>query len=115
MIFVNEGYENYKYMVEAYDNYIILSNDSYVNGSWEDPDTIDVIYQYIKPSTLTIESEMSFTSTRDFTKVDLSTNYWDRGDTCEILTATFIIIFFLLFIINGLTRFVKKGGVFFGS
>lgn len=114
-MFVNEGYENYKYLVEASDNYIILSRDSYVDGTWDNPDTIDVIYQYIKPSILTIESELTYTTSKDFVKIEQSQNYWERGDNCEIILASFTMLFFILFIINALTRLVRKGGIFFGS
>lgn len=114
-MFVNEGYENYKYLVDVSDNYIILSKDSYVDGTWDNPDTTKVIYQYTKPSTLTIESELTYTTSKDFTKIEQNNNYWDRGDACEITLATFSMIWFILFVINALTRFVKKGGVFFGS
>lgn len=114
-MYVNEGYENYKYLVEASDNYIILSNVSYADGSWDAPDTVDVIYQYIKPSILTIESKIRYTTTKEFVKIEQTDNYWNRGDACEITIAGFIMLFFIMFIINGLTRLVRKGGVFFGS
>lgn len=114
-MFVNEGYENYKYLIEISDNYIVLSNEAYANGTWDNPDRIDVIYQYVKPSTLTVESELVYTTEKDFIRIEQSNNYWDRGDACEITIATFSVIWFILFVINALTRFVKKGGVFFGQ
>lgn len=114
-MFVNEGYEDYEYLVEASDNYYILSKDSYADGESGDEDIINVIYQYIKPSTLTIEGKIIYTTSKDFEKIEQSNNYWDRGDCCEITLATFTIIWFVLFVINALTRLVRKGGVFFGS
>lgn len=114
-MFVNEGYENYKYLVKASDNYIILSNDNYASGTWENPDSINIIYQYIKPSILTIEGQMEFTNEETFERVETTSNYWDRGDACELTIAGLGILFFILFIINALTRFVRKGGIFFGQ
>lgn len=115
MIFVNDGYENYKYLVEASDNYVILSNDNYASGSWDNPDKIDVIYQYLKPSILTVETEMSFTREQTFERVEITTEYWQRADCPELTCASLAMLLFILFIINALTRFVKKGGVFFGQ
>lgn len=115
MIFVNEDYTNYKYLVEVSDNYIVLTNSSNVNGEWQNPDTINVIYQFIKPSTLTIEGTRTYTSTQSFNRVEVSDDYWTRGDVPEILSISLMVTFLFVFILNGLTRILKKGGIFFGN
>lgn len=115
MLFVNEEYENYKYLVEANDNYIVLTNRSYVAGAYDNQVEYKVIYQYLKPSILTIEDTRVARTEINFDKIETSQNYWDRADCPELICASFTIIWFLLFIINALTRFVRKGGVFFGQ
>lgn len=111
MIFVNEDYNNYKYLVEASDNYVVLSNSSYVEGDWQNPDTIDVIYQYIKPSTLTIEGTQTYTTTKSFDRVEISNDFWDRGDSPTIFGYAVLVTFLALYIINILTKVVKRGGL----
>ena len=114
-MFVNEDYEDYNYLVSASDNYVILTNRSSVNASWDNPKSIPIIYQYLNPSFVTIEGSRSYTNNTYFNQVETSQSFYSRADCCNILIVQFIIIFFLIFILNGLTRFVKKGGVFFGS
>ena len=115
MIFVNEDYSDFKYLVSASDNYFILTNQPSANGTWQEPETIDVIYQYINPSIYTIESTQSISNIRSFQKVAITSNIENRADFNDILNSYFIILFFFLFLLNGFTRFAKKGGIFFGS
>lgn len=114
-MYLNENYKNYKYVVGISDNYLILSKRSSVIASWDNPQTIDVIYQYLNPSFLTVEATRQFTTTTYFSEVDTSQNFFARADSLDLIKVQMIIIFFVIFVLNGLTRFVKKGGVFFGS
>lgn len=114
-MFVNSDYLNYDNIVEISDNYVCLTRSNSVNGDWQNPVTIDVVYQYLTPSFLCIESERTFTNSVDFKPIETTDNYWQRADALEIIIVQFFIIFFILFIFNSLTRFVRKGGVVFGS
>lgn len=114
-MFVNENYKNYKYVVGISDNYLILANRSSVTASWDNPKMIDVIYQYLNPSFLTVEATRQFTTTTYFSEVDTSQSFFARADSLDLIKVQMIVIFFVIFVLNGLTRFVKKGGVFFGS
>ena len=115
-MFINEDYKDYSYVVGISDNYLILSKQSSVNASWDNPKTIDVVYQYLNPSFLTIEATRTFTQNTYFSEVDEnSQSFFARADANSIVLSQFLIIFFIVFILNGLTRFVKKGGVFFGN
>lgn len=114
-MFVNENYKNYKYVVGISDNYLILANRSSVTASWDNPKTIDVVYQYLNPSFLTVEATRQFTTTTYFSEVDTSQSFFARADSLDLIKVQMIVIFFVIFVLNGLTRFVKKGGVFFGS
>lgn len=115
MMFVNQEYNRYKYLVEVSDNYIVLTDSRAVAGDWQTPVTIDIIYQYIEPSTLVIESERTFTNNRTFTEIEVSNNYWDRADSIKITNGSILMLFMMIFFINGLTRIFKKGGIFFGN
>lgn len=114
-MFVNENYERYSYLVETSDNYIVLARQSSVSADWQNPETIDVVYQYIKPSTYCFEDTRTFTNSRSFVYVNTSSDFWERADVPEILCCSFMMFFFLLFLLNGLTRIARKGGIFFGS
>lgn len=115
-MFVNEQYKNYKYVAGISDNYLILTKQSSVTASWNSPTTIDVIYQYLNPSFLTIEAERTFTQDTYFTDIDEnSQSFFARADCNSIILSQFLIISLIVFCINGLTRFCKKGGVFFGK
>lgn len=115
MMFVNEGYEDYKYVVGVSDNYIILTNQPRVNADWQNPQTIDIIYQYLDPSFITIENTRQYTSTTIFTPIENSQSFFARPDSLDLIKVQVILIFMILFFLNGLTKFVHKGGVFFGT
>lgn len=115
-MFINENYKNYNYVVGISDNYLILAKQDHVNADWNNQKTIDVIYQYLNPSFLTIEATRTFSTTTYFTQIDEnSQSFFARADCNDIIQSQFFIIFFVIFVLNGLTRFVKKGGVFFGN
>lgn len=111
-MFVNEDYNNYKYIVDVSDNYITLSKQSSVNGSWQTPVEYDVIYQYINPSTLVIEDTKTTTSYLEFEKADISNDFWDRADSPTLFGCSVLVIFCACYILNVLTRIVKRGGIF---
>lgn len=109
LIFVKEEYTNFDNLVEVSDNYIVLTNRASVNGSWENPTEINVIYQYLEPSELVIEDTMTFNTSRSFESIETSQDFYDRADCHEILLSGFLISFLCCFIINGITKFVVKG------
>lgn len=115
MMFVNEDYSNYKYVVGISDNYLILAKQSSVNASWDNPRTIDVVYQYLNPSFLTVEATRTFTTITTFSEIETSQSFFARADSLDLIKVQVILIFMILFFLNGLTKFVHKGGVFFGS
>lgn len=115
MIFVNEGYNRYKYVVEMNDNYIVLTNQRTVTADWQNPEQIDVIYQYFYPSTQTIENTRNYTSNNTFTEIETTDDFYYRADAPIIMTIGMIMTFFFIFILNGMTRIGKKGGIFFGQ
>lgn len=111
MLFVNEGYENYDNVVEFSDNYVCLAKTSSVSADWQNPTTIDVIYQYFYPSTLTIESERTFSSSQEFDYIEVTTNTWERADCPSIITAGLLLTVLVCKVINMVTEFVEKGGI----
>lgn len=114
-MFVNEDYSDFKYVVGVSDNYLILSDVDHVNADWNNQRTIDVVYQYLTPSFLTIEATRTFNTTTYFSEVETSQSFFSRADCNSIILSQFLVIFFVIFVLNALTRFVRKGGVFFGN
>lgn len=114
MVYLDDTYSNYKYLVEASDNYIVLSNDNMVTGSWENPDTIDIIYVYFKPSTLVLQSSRTFSNTQRFTNVssNFDDNFWNRVDATNMLLVGSIVVLWFCIIANCVTSLVNKGGIF---
>lgn len=113
-MFVNDDYSSYQYLVGISDNYVILAKTSSVTADWQNPKTIDVIYQYLNPSFVTIEDTRTFSSSQTFERIETSQSFFARSDSLDLIKVQVILIFMILFFLNGLTRFVKKGGVFFG-
>ena len=115
-MFVNDDYLSYKYVVSVSDNYIVLTNRSSVSADWQSPQTVDIIYQYLKPSFLTIEGERTFNTSQTFERVDVTSNDFYRADYCDILTSAMLFILVIVFtVINAITRLVKKGGLIYGN
>lgn len=114
-IYVNKDFDDYCYLVEASDNYVILTNQHSVSGSYQSPKTIKTLTQYLKPSFYFIESTKDYSKEVEFEVVDISTRDYSRADFCEIFIVQFFLIAFFIFLFNGLTRFIRKGGVFFGK
>lgn len=114
-MYVDEDYLSYRYVVSYSDNFVVLSNSSSVTASWDNPKTINTVIQYLKPSSFFIPSEQTFTNSRTFSRIDVDCDLESRADYPEIMIATFCIGFFIVFLLNGLTKLVKKGGIFFGS
>lgn len=114
-MFINENYKNYKYVVGISDNYLILSKQSSVSADWNRPATIDVIYQYLNPSFLTVEATRTFTTDTTFSIIETSNSFFARADSLDLIKVQVILIFMILFFLNSLTKFVHKGGVFFGN
>ena len=113
-MYVDSNHLDYHYLVEFSDNYVVLTNRRTVNGSFDNPIDYPILVQYLNPSISCFESTRTTRSSVTFSSVDVSDNFYDRADCPTILTSTLGIIFFLVFILNGITRIVKKGGIFFG-
>lgn len=113
-MYINSDYENYKYLVDYSDNYIVLSTSSKIYGSSGDIDTIPVVVQYLTPSPLTIETTYSSYETSSFSDVSdtFSQDFFDRADSLSLFGCHFIFIVFIVFIFNQLTKLFKKGGIF---
>lgn len=114
-MFVNENYKDYKYVVGNSDNYIVLAKQDHVNADWQTPKTIDVVYQYLNPSFVSFVATRTFNTTTYFSEIETSQSFFARADCLDLIKVQFLIIFFVAFIFNAMTRFVRKGGVLFGS
>lgn len=111
-MFINEEYQEYKYLVSVSDNYVILTNRRTINADWNNPVVYPVVYQYFDPSYINLEATRTATSTTTFPEVEVSSEFWDRPDCSELMTAIFIIVLLIMFVINSVTEFVQRGGIF---
>lgn len=111
-MYVNEKYNDYKYLVSVSDNYVILTDRRIVNGSWDNPQTYDIVYQYFDPSYLNIEATRTTSTVQNFPEVDISNDFWDRPDCSELSVVITICVILLMFVINSITEFVQRGGIF---
>lgn len=111
-MFVNEEYKNYKYLVSASDNYVILTNRRSINADWQNPVEYPVIYQYFDPSYINIEATRTTSSSVVFPEVEVSQDFWDRPDCSELAVVITICVILLMFVINSITEFVQRGGIF---
>ena len=115
MIYVKKEYKNYKYLVSASDNYVVLTDTRYVYGTWDNTRTIDIIYQYINSPLTVIEAERNYNTTVEFQEIETSQNIMDSPAYTNLMRDILILVMFLIYIINVPTKMVKKGGMFFGS
>ena len=112
-MFVNSDIPSgYKYVYAAGSNYIALTNVS----SYESGDSLDCYYQYLEPSWLYVHTYATTSSEgrcRELT--DISTSDYARADFPEIFITGMVLLFFILWLINSMTRMIHKGGIFFGA
>ena len=112
-MYIDSNYNEFTNLVELHDNYAILSDKTKIRGYSGDADTVSVVYNYYNPSftvpaTYTSEQSFNFIDYSDY----LTNDFEDRGDFPIIFLCGFTLIFMLIFIINCLTKLVKRGGVF---
>lgn len=113
-MFVNSQFQNYKYLVEPHDNFVILSTSKGIYGESGDLDSVPVYIQYFKPSHYGFESTYHSYDTFTFTDVSdsFSDDFLDRADSPFYFIVSFILCLFIVFIFNNLTKLFKKGGIF---
>lgn len=115
-MYVPEDYSNYKYVVQCSDNYVVLTNRKTVNADWTNPVDIDIIYQYFKPSFITIEGVRTITSQQVFEQIDVDDNMTSRADFCDIWLSCLLFISVIVFTcINCVTKLVHRGGALYGN
>lgn len=115
MLYVKEEYKQYKYLVGISDNYIILTNQKSVNGTWQEPEEINVIYQYINNPNLVIEDLREISTSRTYQQVETSQNIMESTIWLDLTRTIIILAFAIIYLVNIPTKIVKKGGIFFGS
>ena len=113
MLYVKDGYEDYQYIVSQSDNYIILTNQATAGGE-DRYETIDIIYQYLKPSELVIEGEKQVWNYTEYQKIETTQNYWERADIHDIHITAMSIVILTLSIVNIVTKLVCRGGLVYG-
>lgn len=119
MLYVNSNFidSKYKYLVDYGDNYVLLSKDSYINGSSGDPDTVNCYIQYFSPSFQCFPVTYSSEEYHRFNDISsyITDDYHYMQDFPITLILSLLVLFCLVIIFNGFTRIVRKYGLFFGS
>lgn len=113
-MYLPEDFQDYKYLVEAHDNYFILSKTHHIYGDSGDPATVNCIYQYIYPSIYTIEG--TYTTESYLVLPDVSSSFsdsdFDRGDFLPLFICNFLVCVIIVWVLNNLSRLFYKGGGF---
>lgn len=115
MMYVDTNYLNYKYVYSYGDNYVALVSRSSVNGSFDNPQNVNVHVQYFSPSTYSFDYIETFRNARSFTEIDVSDDFYSRADCPQLMNTIMFLIFFLFWLLNPLYKFVSRGGLFFGE
>ena len=128
----------YDRIAELTDNYVVLVREQTLYNSH----TYDAYVQYFNPSVLVVHLDRyvitkgnqinysyNYINNGLYTYVesvdenfslstsslsDISNDYWDRYDLPQILFCQFLFVFLFVWVLNQLSKFVKKGGVFSG-
>lgn len=110
-MFVNEDYADYKYLLYASDNFVALTDQHRVMGESGDPDSVSVIYQYIKPSYLTLEDTLDLEYTKTLTEIDTTSDFTSRSDFIDINFGGALVVVLVLVIFRTITKVFVSGGV----
>lgn len=51
-------------------------------------------------------------SSTSYDKVEVTNDFWERADSANILTCAFFIVLLATKVINYVTEFVERGGIF---
>lgn len=116
MIYVHDDFDTrYKFLVDYGSNYLVLSKDSYSNGSSGDPDELPCKLIYFSPSFSELDFTYSTTDSTSYSDVSdfFTSNIYYAADFPIILVCSFLLLTSLTFIFNGFTRIVQKGGIVF--
>ena len=107
-MFVNSEFQNYKYLVEPHDNYVILSTSRGIYGESGDVDSVPVYIQYLKPSHYGFESTYYSYDTFTFTDISdsFSDDFLDRADSPSYFIVSFLLLFCIVFIFNNFIRII---------
>lgn len=110
MLYTNDDYLNYKYVVTYSDNYLVLTNTHRVYADYTSPDDINCLVQYLEPSDLRFETVQTFYQNRTFPEVELSSSDWQRSDISKVMIVSFLIVILTIFIYNILSKIFVRGG-----
>ena len=113
MVYLPSNFNNYKYLVSYSDNYLVLSDSSFIAGDFNYPDEVDILIAYMD-SPQYIETTYTSYSSRFFDNISsqISNDFSVSTFYPNYVIIGFIYIIFTLFIINQFTKLFKKGGVF---
>lgn len=112
-IYLPNEYINYKYLYNITNDYIELTDTKTFTAN----NTYDVIRIYNNYEGLIVEREIitpNYYTTTSHNVVNVTNNFFARKDIEPILIGSIFIIVISLYVLNKVTEFFKKGGVFGG-
>lgn len=107
----NSDYLSYKYVVSNSDNYLVLTNTRRVYGTYDSPEDINCLVQYINPSDLYYTTTQTFYNSRTFPQIEVNNSDWSRNDISNILFCSVVIVVLTLFIYGIVSRIFVRGGL----
>lgn len=110
MLYVNDDYLSYHYIVSYSDNYVVLSNSRRVYGSYDNPEEINVLVQYFSPSDLYFTTTQTFYNDRTFNNIDVTSSDWQRNDLMNVFVIATFMVLLTLFVYNILSKIFVRGG-----
>lgn len=118
MFYVNDNIpSSYKYLLDYGSNYIVLTNSSHLHGSSGDPDIVNSFIVYSEPSFSYLPYRYYSYDSMSLTDVSsvLTNDLYYARDFPLIISVSLLVLFCLLFIFNGFTRLILRGGVLFNK
>lgn len=112
-MYLQKEFEDYKYIVDYSDNYVVLYNRSYVNGDYQSPSIIKCLVKYNNDSSLYFYDNRTFYTYKTFEKINgTSSDIIDAPEFFNAVVLCFIFMCVLRTIGNVVTSVVKRGGIF---
>lgn len=111
MFYLENQYSSYKYVVEYSDNFLVLSNQRRVQGTYEDPESINVLVKYFQPSDFSFMTSKIFYNYQTFDTISTSDDDMDRADIPQVIQTAFIIVLLTIFIYHIVSRIFVRGGI----
>jgi hypothetical protein len=112
-VYVPQSIPNdYKYITNITSNYFDLYNTN--NTAGKTLTFYRIYYSFNDDMYFTYSQNYGQYNSLNLQEIERSTSIFSRHDNLQLFTISFVVLFFIIFIINIMTSIVKKGGVLGG-